>query len=297
MKNSRNKSKVAPSPAALRYLALVDEWRNFSRNANKNTSNSNYCTDNQCSLLMDIANDSSKKDVFFASVTAISQLESLAQEKVLVELNTLYQEYTFATAKDASLTDDCRRDEHAHCENDDSLVYGEIDLAGFCTLLQDLFASSTAATKGIFYDLGSGSGRAVFCARLLGDYSHCIGIELLSNLHQLAMSVQSLYKFVSRHKLQHTSVTFVCSDLLDYDWSDGTLVYVPNLLFDKAMMKKIAEKATKLQQGAFLVSLKKFGQGGGEEANTEFHGAFDLKQTSLVPMSWGDSNVYVYQRR
>ena len=143
-------------------------------------------------------------------------LHDLAQETVLNKLDQLFEEYTFATAKDASLTDDLRQQQSNNDESnhhhitEDSLVYGEIDLKGFCHLLQSL----PIKPGGKFYDLGGGSGRAVFAARFQEDFDECIGLELLSNLHQLAVSVQSLYKFLYRSELKHRDVSFRCTDLI-----------------------------------------------------------------------------------
>ena len=223
-----------------------------------------------------------------AKISVDDKNKKLAQDMVLSELSSLYEEYTFATAKDASLTDDIRRDSNNCNHSEDSLVYGEIDLTGFCQLLNDIPHTS----DDIFYDLGSGSGRAVFAARFSGDYKECIGIELLENLHQLASSVQSLYKFQYQHKLIHQHVKFVCSDLLNYDWwTYGTVVYIPNLLFDTLLMDSIAEKAIHAPKGAYWICLKRF-----SSTTTSFDTMFELIQQRLVPMSWGESNVYVYQR-
>lgn len=177
------------------------------------------------------------------------------------------------------MTDDFQRHIHEHHHTEDSLVYGEIDLQGFCDLLLNHIPHDSG---DIFYDLGSGSGRAVFAARFVGDFKECVGIELLSNLHELASSVKSLYRFQYQHKFIHQHVQFVCSDLLDYDgwWKDGTVVYVPNL------KDQIAEKAIKLRTGAFLICLKKF-------ESATFNSVFDLVKELPVAMSWGESNVYI----
>ncbi len=245
-------------------------------------------TENLFSLLKDGGNDDN------INITKSDELYQLSQKKVLQELDSLYEEYTFASAKDASLTDDLQRHvsnekgtEHHHTE--DSLVYGEIDLQGFCDLLMHHIPHNSS---DVFYDLGSGSGRAVFAARFVGDFRECVGIELLSNLHEMASSVRSLYRFQYQHKLIHQHVQFVCSDLLDYDgwWKDGTVVYVPNLLFDDKLKEQIAEQALKLRSGAFLICLKKF-------EGDAFNSVFDLVKERPVVMSWGESNTYIYKRQ
>jgi SAM-dependent methyltransferase len=324
------------NPDIAEYLAAVDLWKDTTTRTSIASTNLQqkqipwFPTDNLQSLLRDMATETHQDVKFFATfveryraaactngnpeddieLTSLSPrqqeiLDEMAKEKLLDELNSLYEEYTFATAKDASLTDDLRRKQKKQVSNqeqpkhsDDSLVYGEVDLEGFCNLLQSLqSASQQDQQAGTFYDLGSGSGRAVFAARFLGDFENCTGIELLPNLHQLATSVQSLYKFMYKHKLKKQTIDFHCSDFLEYDWSDGTVVYCPSLLFDDCLMERIAVQALKLQPGAFLISLKKFPNHSADSDSQGFHRSFEMVSQSVVPMSWGDASVYVYRRQ
>jgi hypothetical protein len=221
-------------------------------------------------------------------------LNDIAKDKICFELNTMYEEYSFDRAKDASITDDYRREQKAErqrlqqkqqqtrnvanlgdpdhqrqqlqqlqqqLQSEDSLVYGEIDMEGFFHLLQSLLPPRIIASNGTgtFYDLGSGSGRAVFCARFSCDFQQCIGIELLPNLHDLAVSVSSLYKFLYSHKLHYSTVSFQCANLMTFDWwTNGTVVYAPSLLFDDVLMDCIATKAIFMASGTYLIGLKKF---------------------------------------
>src|SRR5882672_8410020 len=64
----------------------------------------------------------------------------------------------------------------------DDFVYGEIEFPSFYLLLE-----KTKPQAGqVFYDLGSGSGKAVFAAALAFDFSKACGIELLPGLYQKA---------------------------------------------------------------------------------------------------------------
>ena len=325
MKTIPNNNKVTSTSASLlppanKYLDAVEQWKINNLTGTDNiysllkdyllhNNNNDDETNNNNGTVAAVNTTTTRPTISSSGTIDRISITQLATDKVVHELTSLYEDYTFITAKDASLTDDFRRrlqDPDNFQHSDDSLVYGEIDLRGFCNLLLDnditLLSSSSSQHdsegrgRGVFYDLGSGSGRAVFAARFLGDYDTVIGIELLSNLHQLAQSVQSLYKFQYQHKLQHRHVQFVESDLLDYDWSDGTVVYIPCLLFDTNMMKKIASHAIKLQRGAYVISLKKFA-GDNVDHDECFQDAFELTKQQVVTMSWGDSNVYVYKRR
>jgi hypothetical protein len=72
-----------------------------------------------------------------------------------------------------------------------NLVYGEIGFFGlaeiFCTFL-DMRSLRT------FYDIGSGSGGAVFAAALLHNFTKLCGIEIISNLAIASRKQLDLYR-------------------------------------------------------------------------------------------------------
>lgn len=130
-----------------------------------------------------------------------------------------------------------------------SLVYGEV---AFHTMGSFLWSPVLALKSGgVFYgaagapsprlapraliplfppaDLGSGTGRAVFAASMLHDFSRCVGIEVLEGLYMA--SVEQLARFEKEGKTdapaerKHQEIVFVRADLLDYDWSDADVVF------------------------------------------------------------------------
>lgn len=65
-----------------------------------------------------------------------------------------------------------------------TLVYGEITFLPFAEhfmKLKDKYGGLTTP-GGTFVDIGTGTGRPVFAAALLHDFSKCVGIELLEGL-------------------------------------------------------------------------------------------------------------------
>lgn len=46
---------------------------------------------------------------------------------------------------------------------------------------------------GTFYDLGSGTGKAVFAARLVCDFDRCVGVEILEGLHNQGQAIVKRY--------------------------------------------------------------------------------------------------------
>jgi len=56
---------------------------------------------------------------------------------------------------------------------------------GFSKILKDADVKS----GGNFYDLGSGTGKAVILASLFGNFAKLVGIELIENLHRASVDI------------------------------------------------------------------------------------------------------------
>ena len=46
---------------------------------------------------------------------------------------------------------------------------------------------------GIFYDLGSGTGKPLIAAAVLHNFGYCYGIEILEGLYTTSLEIQSSY--------------------------------------------------------------------------------------------------------
>jgi hypothetical protein len=82
-------------------------------------------------------------------------------------------------------------------EKDKSLTYGEVEVASFQNILgytspHNAFNEPEGILKSrIFYDLGSGTGRAVITAALSpSPFSKVVGIELMPELYELSMEAK-----------------------------------------------------------------------------------------------------------
>lgn len=94
--------------------------------------------------------------------------------------------------------------ERLNLKEEKSLIYGEVDFQSFARILRKIQSilplsirtvnsrgdaatthnnesSSNKRGGGVFYDLGSGTGKGVFAARLTQDFDKCVGIEILES--------------------------------------------------------------------------------------------------------------------
>ena len=95
-----------------------------------------------------------------------------------------------------------------------TLVYGEITFETFGTVFEkikkvygrpNMGASGPAgflqSRGGIFYDLGSGTGKPVIAAAILHNFDVCYGIELLEGLYSISLDALGTYNTKGKAKL------------------------------------------------------------------------------------------------
>ena len=174
-----------------------------------------------------------------------------------------------------------------------SLTYGEIDYQNFYTILRRL--NPIPSSNSIFYDLGSGTGRAVIASRLTQDFKKCIGIEILENLHLAAEKVINKFNNNVKYMLHKdkSNVEIHHASILDYDWSDGDVVFANSTCFDIQLMDSISHKALKLKLGALIITFTK------EltlDPLNEGYPLFEILDRTRYNMSWGPATVFIHRR-
>lgn len=179
--------------------------------------------------------------------------------------------------------------------SDRAFRYGEIQFWAFASILSR--AIPDHANCGMFYDLGSGSGKAVLAAALLFPFEGVTGIELLPSLHESA--VKSAQELTARCPPTDISartsplVTFQCADIFTADWSDGDIVFVASTAFDESMMEQLSQQATRLKPGSRVITLSlplPAVHGSSEQPH------YQLLWSEPYRFSWGNATVYLHQK-
>eukprot|EP00798_Chlamydomonas_sp_ICE-L_P027149 gene27149-2382_t len=103
-----------------------------------------------------------------------------------------------------------------------ALGYGEVGLLALHAILIAALPLCQPSSDLIFYDLGSGCGRAVLAAALLQPQrlQYCRGIELIRRLHKVAQEALLEYSTACSSRPE---VSFQQGDFLEVDWSDADL--------------------------------------------------------------------------
>mmetsp|Transcript_4041 Transcript_4041/g.7779 ORF Transcript_4041/g.7779 Transcript_4041/m.7779 type:complete len:367 (-) Transcript_4041:24-1124(-) len=170
-------------------------------------------------------------------------------------------------------------------DSDVNFVYGEVSFA----FLPWLFSQHLQpGARGVFYDLGSGSGRAVIAAALCWDFRECVGVELLSSLHNAAAQAQqALSKLTPPCPAGYeNTVDFVCQDLVSHDWSRADVVFVHWTTWSQLLRQQVTALAQDLQVGSLFVCVT-------FPLNSSL---FACVRQARFTMEWGSPFVYVYRK-
>ena len=185
-----------------------------------------------------------------------------------------------------------------------SLNYGEIPFQTLSLALQRIkikykglswSATNFSAGTDVFYDLGSGTGKAVIAAALYhSSFQKISGIEILQKLHQVSVQVLTAYRnyVAATDTLNLAPVDTLLGDITEVPWyNDATVVFCNTLAFDGPLLCTLAELLSNLSSGCFLITSGRL-----NDANRLDHD-FVLLECSFEEYSWGKSSLYIHQRK
>ncbi|NCT57322.1 MAG: hypothetical protein GW760_06420 [Legionella sp.] len=175
-------------------------------------------------------------------------------------------------------------------KNNREFIYGEIDLLAFHKMIEKAEPKEGA----IFYDLGSGAGKAVFSAALYFDFNRCVGIELMDVLYK-----KSLVSLSKAHAILKSSafvgdvyeqklskISFVKHDFLTYDFSDADIIYLAATCLSEQTLGNLINKISMTKRGTrVMIATKKID-----------HDAFELVYDNVELMGWGLCHFRIYRR-
>lgn len=170
---------------------------------------------------------------------------------------------------------------------DASTTYGEIVPQAFHEVL-----SAVSPREGeVFYDLGSGTGKATLLAALTFPFSRSVGIELLPGLGDAARQVLTQFDAEVRPQLppeyQQRKIEFIDGDFLEADLSQADIVFAHGTCYPHHLIGQLGAKLAELKPGARVVLAGH---------------TFDTPELGFVRMmmmraDWGTSLAALYQRR
>ena len=212
--------------------------------------------------------------------TFIESIHDLIEDESFALYNELFADTTLEVGKKLSKEERDRK-----CLDEKSLIYGEVDYHSFYRVLRKI----NPKPGGIFYDLGSGTAKAVLAARFTRDFTTCIGIEILQGLHDQGIKVVDKYnedfrKFLWAGNNQHAQVYE--GSFLNFPWTDGDVVFANSTCFDDELMKDMSDMAEAMKPGAIFVTFTK----------GLMSKKFEVLERKRHKMSWGPATVFIHRR-
>lgn len=161
-------------------------------------------------------------------------------------------------------------------------VYGEISFEPFIALLSLCHPDCST----VFYDLGSGTGKAVLASMMVFDVQKSCGIELFSSLCDCAKNQQLRLGQIPAYKAKAERIEFRQENILDAQFRDATLVFINATAFFGQLWQAISKQVEQIKPGSLVISTSK-------ALNST---AFITLAVKEVAMSWGLVRAFIQQR-
>lgn len=169
---------------------------------------------------------------------------------------------------------------------DQAHTYGEISFEAFSRVLENVHPK----TGEVFYDLGSGTGKAVMLAHLLHHFKRTVGLEYFEELNDAAKSVKERYRREFGTTLgpekYAQAIDFITTDFLLHDFSDADVVFVHSTCMYDDLIMKLEKKFNQLKKGARVLTVSK----------PMLSEAFEQYKVQTYNMAWGQATVFFYKK-
>ena len=161
-------------------------------------------------------------------------------------------------------------------------TYGEIDFISFIALLSLVKPNKNT----IFYDLGSGIGKAVIACAMVYEVRKCCGIELFALLHNAALKHQNSLKALPGYQDKERSIQFIHDTFLNADFSDATIIFINATAFFGPTWDELLSRLLPLKSGTLIITTSK----------PIRLSCFRILQETTVQMSWGTVQAFIQER-
>ncbi len=161
-------------------------------------------------------------------------------------------------------------------------IYGEIDFPSFIALLSLVKPDN----QTVFYDFGSGTGKAVLACAMVFDVRESNGIELFGPLHNAACDQQKALYSLPDYTPTCKTIHFVHDDFLHANFSNATLVYIDATGFFGPTWIAISERLAQTPSCTTVITTSR-----PLKSDT-----FIITRITDVQMSWGVVKAYIQQR-
>lgn len=168
---------------------------------------------------------------------------------------------------------------------DQSHFYGEVLIDSFYEILN----RSNPKEGEIFYDLGSGLGKAVLLAHLFYSFSECVGIEIIPELFGKSCDILDRFNRIFREQINQRkklgSVRYMNADFHSVNFLDADVIFANSTCFYPEIFTLLGRQFERTKKGTRIIVL----------TNPFFLENFQLYHTDRYEFSWGHEYVYFYK--
>lgn len=171
--------------------------------------------------------------------------------------------------------------EHTHPKNNISETYGEILFPSIYLLLSTL----TLSDQDVFFDLGSGLGKAVLQIFLQSEVKEAYGIEIIPELHQQALiAAQRVQQDLPNFYMDERKLTFLLGSFLEIPLINASVVLIGSPCFSPDMLCQLGEIINNTASIHSVLSLRPL------PSLTRL----SFKKVVRVQCSWDTALCYIY---
>lgn len=168
-------------------------------------------------------------------------------------------------------------------QNTEKLLYGELPFETW----QQIVERAAPKSDGIFFDLGSGTGRIIMASYLLFNFKKSIGIELLEGLHSKALEVKDDFDKVIKPQVEKyifgRELTFINDDIFQTDLREADFIFMNHPFKEGDNFARLEEKfLNELKPGTKIVTTIRALQ----------NPRFKSLGSATYKFSWGDSTAH-----
>ncbi len=159
-------------------------------------------------------------------------------------------------------------------------VYGEIEFESFIAVL----SLAKLDSNTIFYDLGSGTGKAVIACAMVFNPSKSVGVELFSVLHASASEQHDKLKRQPDYARNANKLTFIHDDFLKTNLAEATLIFINATGLFGTTWNQLNQRLDGLSGRPTIITTSK----------KLLAKNYTLRHTTTAKMSWGVVDIYYH---
>lgn len=166
-------------------------------------------------------------------------------------------------------------------------TYGEVTFDSF----QEILKQVRPVEGSVFYDLGSGTGKAVILSSLLAPFGKLVGVEIIEELVTASQKVLAEYEEFIIHSpfivRKMPRITFVHGDFKHLDFSDADVIYLNATCLDNEIGNPLfRQKLEALPVGTQIIT----------NSLPVYSAYYTNTSIGELKFSWGNATVYLHRK-